>query len=241
MDKEQLRMELENLYQYESEEDERTFNSIEEDLQYCLQTGYAHMQTAYLLIAKIRQDKLYLFAKNDDGEYIHTWGEYVDRAKSRFNISRGWIFRNVKLYRIGMSLGFTDEELLNIEPLSLSLMTNLITIDRHNSLMIEKPEELGIIDGDTEEEINSKLRGFVTELNTLPPDQRVIRIKQDILKQEKIYFELGNDYVIYWWTSEHMDKQTLQSASPSVIEHLKKRIGDKSESNQVLEELDESE
>lgn len=240
MKEEQLALELGNLYTYEAGKDERLLNKLEEDLVYCLENGFAHMQTAYLIISKIRYDRLYLFATNDDGDYIKTWGEYVDRSKYRFNISKSWILRNVRLYRIGISLGFTDEELLKLDTLSLSLASQLISIDRQNNLVIEKPEELNIEEGEDVEEINSKVRNFIRELDTLPPDQRVARVKGDILKEEKIYFELQPDFSIMWSSSVDREKKPLSDAAPSIIELFKKLIKDKSEFNPVLENIEDT-
>lgn len=65
---------------------EELLSEIESELEYCLRTGYEHIQTALLLISKIRYDKLYLYARDEDGSYMKTWEQYVSQAINRFNI-----------------------------------------------------------------------------------------------------------------------------------------------------------
>jgi hypothetical protein len=211
-----------------------TLTKLEEEILQHIYNGSSHMRAAYVLLAVIRHYRLFIFAVDDDGNPITRWEDYVAYATQKFNVSRSWIYNRVRVFRLGLAAGFT-EELIDIDPLTLSLVRNLIKSNRDGTLAILNQEPLGITAGDNDITKREKAKQFVKELDALTPDQRVKRVKGDIEHRIKYYFTIDDtaDTNLLWWTSEGGEVGDLSNICGDALEELRKRIRD---SGRLLEE-----
>jgi len=212
---------------------------IEEEISKHLQKSTTHSQIAYVLFASIRHNHLYVFAHNVDGGPIATWEEYVQNATFRFGISRSWAYTATKLYRLGLILGFSETELLDIDMNTLTQASKVLQYTRRGRLPtggaesdfpieIVNEENIGIEEGWNIEEKKVRLKEFVEELNLLPPDERRRCISEDILEKTKYFYQLDNNYEILWSTNEDQTVRNLREGSAEVRENFRARIGDRS-------------
>ena len=211
---------------------------IEEEISKHLQHSTTHSQIAYVLFASIRHNHLYQFAINVDGEPIATWEEYVQNATFRFNISRSWAYNATKLYRLGLLLGFSEIELLDIDMNTLDNAAKVLQYTRRGRLPVggSEPEfpieisnesKLGIGEDWSIEEKKGRLKEFIEELNELSPDERRRCVSDDILDKTKYFYKLTENFQISYSTNHDSTVKVLNGdADSEAIENFRRRIGD---------------
>ena len=198
-----------------------------------------HQQAIYVSLAFIRYNGLYKYAFDENGERISSWTKYVHTLSWRFNVSQSWLFSRTYSYFIGVMLGFSEEELYELDPLSLDLMKDLMVVDK-NTLIINYEQELGISEDDSDDEKLEKARRFVYELNALPPDERVKRVRGDIMGHEKYFFHLRDDFEIVYTSTSDSTERLLREAPNRVVAIFRNKIKDKTFRDSELRQTSES-
>ncbi|MEO0158064.1 MAG: hypothetical protein ABIM59_04965, partial [candidate division WOR-3 bacterium] len=180
------------------------------------------------MLAYIRYSKLFLYATDEDGDPIRSWTQYVKSISWRVNVSTNWLFSRTHVFFLGLCLGFTLEQLFDIDPLTLDLAKNFVSLDKRGDLILFNEDKLGISEDMSDEEKLAFLRQFIMELNVLPPDERVKRVKGDILKKVRYFFMVRDDGEIVYRTTNDATERLLRDAPPHVMEVFKRKIKDKS-------------